>query len=346
MFDTAPPPVAPPPPPAQSPTGSIFDCADAPDRVGVRPILNPDLWAMYKTNGLPSMWFVEDVSLVEDVKQWPTLNEGTQRFVKYVLAFFHGADKLVAENLSINFAEEVPILEAQIYYRFQAMAEDIHSDMYATLVDALITDADEKRLIFEDLGSKPVVAAKNAWASAFSDRAAAPLTERLVAFAVVEGVFFSASFCAIYYLRSQGVLPGLCFSNDYIARDEGQHCLFACMLYGHVKPEHRLSQARVYEIFDEAVRIESEFVKEAIPVGLIGMNADLMSQYVRYVADFWITRLGYEKRFGDKNPFPFMNAIGMQGKTNFFERRVGDYTRANVGTADASDRAFAIDDEF
>lgn len=325
----------------------IFENEDSVDRCGVKPILNDDIWSFYKNKGLPSVWFVEDVLLTDDISQWESgaISPDIKHFVKYILSFFHGADKLVAENLGENFSQEVNILEAQMYYRFQAFVEDIHSDMYSTLIEALIKDKDERDLIFNAISDMPVIKAKSDWVQKYSERSGAPLPVRLVAFAVVEGLFFSGSFCAIYYLRDMGILPGLCFSNDYIARDEGQHCEFAVLMYNKVLPEHRIPQEEVYEIFREAVAIETEFVTEAIPVSLIGMNSSMMEEYIKFVADFWLVQLGYEKLFGAKNPFSFMVNISIQGKTNFFEKRVGDYKRANVGAA-PEEQSFAIDDDF
>ena len=327
---------------------TIFDNEDTDDRVGIKPVVNKDIWHMYKNVGLPSMWFVEDVSLAEDVNQWNDegkINDKIKHFVKYILAFFHGADKLVAENLVDNFAQEVDVLEAQVYYRFQAMVEDIHSDMYSTLVETLIQDVDERDRIFNAISEMPVIKAKADWAVKFSNPINASLVERLVAFAVVEGVFFSGSFCAIYYLREQSILPGVCFSNDYIAKDEGQHCDFACLMYSHVREEQRLTTEKIHEIFKEAVEIETAFVTEAIPVAMIGMNSNLMTQYIQFVADYWVTKLGYPKLYNVSQPFKFMANISIQQRTNFFEKRVGEYKRANVGTSE-EDREFAIDDDF
>jgi len=323
----------------------IFSIEDQENRIGLKPIQNQKIWDMYKKIGLPSMWFVEDVSLAEDIKQWHdgTVSPQVKQFVKYILAFFHGADKLVAENLVDNFVQEVNITEAQVYYRFQAMVEDIHSDMYSTLVEALIRDTVERKEIFDALEQMSVIKAKAEWTKKYANRENATMVQRLVAFAVVEGVFFSGSFCAIYYLRELGILPGVCFSNDYIAKDEGQHCEFACLLYSYVK--ERLSEEEIHAIFREAVEIESIFITEAIPVALIGMNKSLMIDYVKYVADFWIQKLGYAKLYHANQPFKFMVNISIQNRTNFFEKRVGDYQRANVGTT-VTDRAFVIDEEF
>lgn len=321
----------------------MFKNEDLADRVGVKPILNDDMWDMYK-KGLQTLWFVEDVSLVEDVKQWKTLDPKLKHFLKYILSFFHGADKLVADNASINFVEEIPILEAQVFYRFQGMAEDIHSDMYSSLVDALIPDNMEKEEIFNAVSTMPVIKAKTDWAIKYSDRNGASLPERIVAFAIMEGVFFSGSFCAIYYVRDQGKLPGLCFSNDYISRDEGEHCRFACLIYSKIKDEYRLPEEKIHAIFSEAVKIESEFITEAIPVSMIGMSSDLMIQYIKSVADHWMVELGYSRLYKVDNPFTFMNMISVSRKTNFFEKRAGEYSRANVGQS-KDDQAFVIDED-
>lgn len=328
-------------------SNQIFVNEDDVNRCGVKPILNQDIWSFYKDKGLPSVWFVEDVSLVEDIAQWEngSISNEIKHFVKYILSFFHGADKLVAENLGENFSKEVNVLEAQMYYRFQAFVEDIHSDMYSTLIEALIKDKDERDVIFNSIATMGVIKAKSDWVTKYSDRSGASLPVRLVAFAVIEGLFFSGSFCAIYYLRDMGILPGLCFSNDYIARDEGQHCEFACLMYSKVRDEHRLSQEQVYEIFKDAVNIEIEFITEAIPISLIGMNKTMMADYIMYVADYWLVCLGYDKLYNAKNPFPFMVNISIQGRTNFFEKRVGDYKRANVGM-NPEEQAFVIDDDF
>jgi len=321
----------------------MFINEDITDRVGVKPILNEDMWDMYK-RGLKTLWFVEDVSLVDDVKQWKSLDPKLKHFLKYILSFFHGADKLVADNVSINFVEEIPILEAQVFYRFQGMAEDIHSDMYSSLVDALIPDKIEKDEIFNAVSTMPVIKAKTDWAVKYLDRNNATLAERIVAFAIMEGVFFSGSFCAIYYVRDQGKLPGLCFSNDYISRDEGEHCRFACLVYNKLKEDFRLSEKEIHDIFDDAVKIESKFITEAIPVSMIGMSSELMIQYIKSVADHWIVELGYTRLYRVKNPFTFMNMISVSRKTNFFEKRAGEYSRANVGQTEG-DQEFVIDED-
>lgn len=321
----------------------MFICEDAETRNGIKPIINNDIWTFYK-RGLASIWFVEDVDLAEDIKQWQTVDPKIKHFLKYVLAFFHGADKLVSENCSTNFADEVPILEAQFWYRFQAMAEDVHSEMYGTLLDALIPDREEKEHIFNSIESLPVIKAKADWALRYSHRDSAPFAERLIAFSVMEGLFFSGSFCAIYYVRDQGILPGLCFSNDYIARDEAEHCRFACLLYSKLTPKNRLTEEHVHQIFNEAVAIETEFVTEAIPVKMIGMSSELMTQYIKFVADYWLVELGYGKLYDVKNPFPFMGLISVERKTNFFEKRSAEYQKSNVGTSQ-KDQQLVFDEE-
>jgi len=325
----------------------LFLNEDAADRVGIKPILNPIFFDLYKT-GLKSLWFVEDISLAEDVRQWHTpglISEPLKHFIKRILAFFHGADKMVAENISINFVSEVPILEAQFFYRLQAANEDIHSETYSTLVDAFITDPIEKASIFNAVNDMDVIKAKTDWVKKYSDSSKASLPTRLVAMAVVEGVFFSGSFCAIFYIRDLGLMPGLCHSNDYISRDEGQHCQAACMVLDRLLPNERLPVESVHAIFAEAVEIECKFITEAIPVSMIGMNSELMIQYVRFIADYWLAYMKYPALYNARNPFVFMNTIAIQRKNNFFERKVSEYVRANVGAPEKA-RAFGIDEEF
>ena len=318
----------------------MFINEDSPERVGIRPIVHDDIWLMYK-RGLQSIWFVEDIPMDEDIKQWNNpgeISDNIKHFVKYILSFFHGADVLVANNVSINFVTEVPYMEASFFYRFQAMTEDIHSDTYSTMIDALIPNQEEKDEIFNAVGSMAVVKAKADWALRYSDPSAAPLPARIVAFAIMEGVFFSGSFAAIYYIRELGKLPGLCFSNTYIARDEGEHARFAVLLYGRLTEEHRLSTDEIHAMFKTAVDIEKEFMTEAIPVAQIGMSAPLMIQYIEYVADYWLDQLGYPKVYGSQNPFHFMVGINLERKTNMFEGKVAEYARPE------GSHEFVIDD--
>jgi ribonucleoside-diphosphate reductase beta chain len=259
-----------------------------------------------------------------------------------VLAFFAASDGIVNENLAVNFLSEVQYPEAKCFYGFQVMSENIHSETYSLLIDTYVRDSREKNKLFNALETVPCVSKKGEWALKWIN--SETFVERLIAFAAVEGIFFSGSFCSIFWLKKRGLMPGLSFSNELISRDEGLHCEFACLLYTrHIK--NKLSQERVYEIILDAVRIEKEFITEALPVALIGMNADLMTQYIEYVADFWLQRLGYEKYYNTPNPFDFMTTISLQGKTNFFEKRVGEYQKAGVmGEKEAV--KFSLDEDF
>jgi ribonucleoside-diphosphate reductase beta chain len=298
---------------------------DRKDRFSIFP-LEPKhkvFWDFYQ-EGLETMWMVSEVSMMDDVVQWKyNLNDKQRHFLKYVLSFFAGSDKIVAENVSINFADEIDVMEAQFFYRHQAMMEDIHSHMYSILIDTYISDVNEREEINNAISTMPVITQKQNWAKKFSDRSKASFPERLVAFAVVEGVFFSASFAAIFYFKSMGLLPGLCKSNDFISKDEGLHCRFACKLYNYCK--ERLSEEQVYSIFEEAVGIESEFVKTALPVSLINLNTDDMVQYIKYVADYWLKELGYKPLYNVSNPLDFMRTTGMMRMTNFFESKEDSY---------------------
>lgn len=306
---------------------SLFLNEDDSNRFFLKPIKNDDIFNFYKMN-VSSFWTAEEISLVDDIKEWESgkISEEMKHFVKHVLSFFASADILVANNLSFNFIEEVDILEAQLCFRFQAMIEDIHSEVYSNLLQGLINDHEERKQIFENIQSLDVIQKKNDWAKKYSNRENATFAERLLSFIIFEGVFFSASFCAIFYIKSKGLLPGLCLSNDFISRDEGYHATFGCMMYK--KLIKKLSQKQVHQMFNSAVQIESEFAVDAIPVSMLGMNSSLMTDYVKFVGDFWLEQLGYEKIFYSKNPFSFMNTIGIQSKTNFFEKRASEYQKA------------------
>jgi ribonucleoside-diphosphate reductase beta chain len=311
------------------------------NRESLKPIKHKDIWNFYKRN-LQSIWFVEEVSLVEDIKQWPSIDPKIKLFLKHILAFFSGADLLVATNCQTNFAVEIPYLEAAMFYRFQAFSEDIHSDMYTTLIDSFITDPIEKEKIFKAVTNMPVIKQKTDWMKKYMERESNSLQKRLVAFAISEGLFFCSSFASIFYIRDLGLMPGLSLSNDFISRDESQHCLFACLMYKKFKK--KLNQDEINEIFTDAVKIESNFVVESIPVSLIGLNAKLMIEYVKYVADFWIVELGYKKLFFAKNPFSFMQSINLTRKTNFFEKHSAEYSKLH----DNMDQALSFnnDDEY
>jgi ribonucleoside-diphosphate reductase beta chain len=298
---------------------------DNKDRFVLLPINYPKIWEMYKKH-VASFWVAEEIDLAPDLKDWDSLNKGERHFISHVLAFFAASDGIVNENLAVNFMQEVQIPEARCFYGFQIAMENIHSETYALLIDTYINDTVEKNRLFHAIETVPAVKKKAEWALRWINGGS--FTERLVAFAAVEGIFFSGSFCSIFWLKKRGLMPGLSFSNELISRDEGLHCEFACLLYRMMK--NQLPQERVYEIIKDAVTIEKEFITEALPVALIGMNALLMQQYIEFVADRWIAELGYPKIYGATNPFDFMEQISLSGKTNFFEKRVGDYQKAGV----------------
>jgi len=291
------------------------------------PLTYPDIWKMYKQHEA-SFWTAEEIDLSADKIDWEGMTEGARHFIKHVLAFFAASDGIVLENLCKRFMNDVQVPEARCFYGFQAMIENIHSETYSLLIDTYISDALEKDRLFRATETLPCVAKKADWALKWIGSEAS-FAERLVAFAAVEGIFFSGSFCAIYWIKKQGKMPGLTFSNELISRDEGLHTDFACLLYKHL--EHcRLPEEVVAHIIDSAVQIEQEFICDAIPVRLIGMNSDLMCQYIRFVADRLLYALGHKKLYGAANPFEFMEMISLQGKTNFFEKRVGEYAKAGV----------------
>ena len=311
------------------------------DRFVILPINYPAIWEMYKKHEA-SFWTAEEIDLSDDLKDWENLNDGERHFISHILAFFAASDGIVNENLAVNFLSEVQVPEARCFYGFQIMMENIHSETYALLIDTYIKDAAEKDRLFHAIDTVPCVKKKAEWALRWIDNGT--FAQRLVAFAAVEGIFFSGSFCSIFWLKKRGLMPGLAFSNELISRDEGLHCEFACLLYRMLK--NRLSQEEVFSIIADAVAIEKEFITDALPVALIGMNAKLMSQYIEFVADRWLSELGYDKMFGATNPFDFMEMISLQGKTNFFEKRVGDYQKSGVLSVNESSQAFSLDEEF
>jgi ribonucleoside-diphosphate reductase beta chain len=258
------------------------------------------------------------------------------------LAFFAASDGIVNENLAVNFMREVQVPEARCFYGFQIMMENIHSETYALLIDTYLKDVTEKNRLFHAIDTIPCVKKKAEWALKWIDNG--NFAQRLVAFAAVEGIFFSGSFCSIFWLKKRGLMPGLTFSNELISRDEGLHCEFACLLYSMLK--NKLSPQEVTQIIADAVAIEKEFVTDALPVNLIGMNAKLMNQYIEFVADRWLVELGYNKLYEASNPFDFMEMISLQGKTNFFEKRVGDYQKSGVLSTNVKSQAFSLDEDF
>jgi ribonucleoside-diphosphate reductase beta chain len=292
------------------------------------PLQYHDIWEFYKKSQA-SFWTAEEIDLSSDLADWEKLNAGEQHFVKHVLAFFAASDGIVNENLAENFVSEVQYTEAKFFYGFQIMMENIHSETYSLLIDTYIKDKDEQNHLFNAIDTVPAVQKKAEWALKWISSES--FVERLIAFAAVEGIFFSGSFCSIFWLKKRGLMPGLSFSNELISRDEGLHTDFAVHLYNH-HIENKLSKERLIEIIDSALTIEKEFITEALPVSLIGMNSDLMKQYLEYVSDRLLIDLGVGKIYNSENPFDFMKNIAMENKTNFFEKRVGEYSKQGVGT--------------
>lgn len=315
---------------------------DNPNRFVLFPIQHDDIWAFYKKQEA-CFWTAEEIDLSQDLSDWhEKLNDNERHFIKHVLAFFAASDGIVNENLAENFVSEVQYTEAKFYYGFQIMMENIHSETYSLLIDTYIKDPKEKDFCLNAIDTMPCVKQKADWALRWIENGS--FVERLIAFAAVEGIFFSGSFCSIFWLKKRGLMPGLSFSNELISRDEGMHCDFACLLYNkHVK--NRMPDETVAQIIGEAVEIEKEFVSDALPVNLIGMNSDMMCQYIEFVADRLLLALGCEKIFNAENPFPWMEMISLQGKTNFFEKRVGDYQKAGV-MADKDKQVFKLDEDF
>ncbi|WP_299818156.1 ribonucleoside-diphosphate reductase small subunit [uncultured Pontibacter sp.] len=311
-----------------------------PNRFVLFPIQHDDIWQMYK-KAEASFWTAEEIDLSQDIKDWENLNDGERHFISHVLAFFAASDGIVNENLAINFMQEVQIPEARCFYGFQIMMENIHAETYSLLIDTYIKKQSEKDYLFNALETVPCVKKKGEWALKWIN--SENFTERLIAFAAVEGIFFSGSFCSIFWLKKRGLMPGLTFSNELISRDEGLHCDFACLLYSMLN--NKLPESRVHEIIRDAVTFEQEFVTDALPVDLIGMNAKLMSQYIEFVADRLLVALGCSKIYNATNPFDFMEMISLQGKTNFFEKRVGEYQKAGV-LGDKDKNVFSLDEDF
>jgi ribonucleotide reductase beta subunit family protein with ferritin-like domain len=304
-------------------------------RLTVYPIEHADIWRAYKTQ-LASFWTAEEVDFSKDREQWVNrLTDDERIFIKSVLAFFAASDTVVSLNLMQNFCKEVTAIEAQIAYTYQAMMENVHAEVYSIMIDTYIQDPEEKADMFERLAGIRSVQLKVEWARKWAIQSQdTPFAVRLVAFAIVEGLFFSGAFCAIYWIKQRGMLPGLTKSNEFIARDEGQHTDFACLLYNKLSTPSRMAHEDVHSMFHHAVTVEKEFILESIPCKMVGMNSDLMSQYIEYVADGILVKLGYAKLFGTSNPFPFMDLIGMEGRSNFFEERVSLYQRADVLSKD------------
>uniref|UniRef100_A0A0G4HBD7 Uncharacterized protein n=1 Tax=Chromera velia CCMP2878 TaxID=1169474 RepID=A0A0G4HBD7_9ALVE len=300
-----------------------------------------EVWDMYKKQEA-SFWTAEELDLAQDTKDWQTLNESEKHFVKYVLAFFAASDGIVLENLAARFLQEVQMPEARAFYGFQIAMENIHSEVYSLLIDQYIQDAEEKNGLFTAISTVPAVQKKAEWAVKWMNDSNA-FAERLIAFCAVEGILFSGSFCAIYWLKKRGLMPGLTFSNELISRDEGLHADFGCLLYSML--ENKLPVERVHEIIKGALDVEEEFISGSLPVKLIGMNCDLMVQYIRFVADRLLTALEVPKIYNVENPFDWMELISLQGKTNFFEKRVGEYQKAGV-MAPREQQRFTLEADF
>lgn len=294
-----------------------------PDRYVMFPIADADIWSMYKKQ-MQCFWRVEEVDLGSDMVDWDKLNMNEKHFIKMVLAFFAASDGIVSENLAQRFMNDVQLPEARAFYGFQIMMENIHSEMYSVLIDTYIRDKTEKMELFRAIQNFDCIRKKADWALKWIADKNSTFARRLIAFACIEGIFFSGSFCSIYWLKKRGLMPGLTFSNELISRDEGMHTDFAVLLYS--KLLHRLTDAEVRAIVMEAVDIEKEFICQAIPCRLIGMNAEMMMRYIEFVADRLVLQLGYKKIYNATNPFSFMEMISMEGKANFFEKRVGDYS--------------------
>lgn len=306
------------------------------------PIQYDAIWEMRK-QALASFWTTDEIDLGQDLTDWnEKLSANEQHFIKHVLAFFAASDGIVNENLVLNFYSDVQIAEARSFYAAQIQIEDIHAETYSLLIDTYIQNTKEKQNLFNAIQTLSCVEKKATWALKWIDEAPS-FAHRLIAFAAVEGIFFSGSFCSIYWLKKRGLMPGLTFSNELISRDEGMHCDFACLLYSML--QDKLEPAVVRSIITEAVALEKEFITDALPVSLIGMNADLMVEYIECVADRLLVALGCEPEYNTPNPFPWMDMISLQGKTNFFEKRVGDYQKAGV-MANRSDQTFSLDEDF
>ena len=315
------------------------------DRFVLFPIKHDDIWEMYK-QAEASFWTAEEIDLYPDIKDWETkLNDDERFFISNVLAFFAASDGIVNENLAENFVKEVQFPEAKFFYGFQIMMENIHSETYSLLIDTYIKDQKEKARLFNAIETIPIVKKKAKWALNWVNSDS--FAERLIAFAAVEGIFFSGSFCSIFWLKKRGLMPGLTFSNELISRDEGMHADFACLLHNKYVV-NKVPPARIREIIVDAVKIEKEFVSDSLPVSLIGMNSESMCEYIEFVADRLLEELGCKKEYKTKNPFDFMDMISLQGKTNFFEKRVAEYQKAGVAgqTGDQGHHSFSTDEEF
>ena len=304
------------------------------------PIKYNDIYEEYK-KAESSFWTSNEIDLSKDLNDWEKLNENEKYFIKNIIGFFAGSDGIIMENLAQRFLNDIEIPEIRAFYSYQIFNENVHSETYSLLIDTYIKDNNEKIKIFNSIENIPCVAKKAKWAYKWIENKDVNFATRLLAFAIVEGIFFSGSFCAIYWLKKRGMMPGLTFSNELISKDEGTHCYFACLLYSYIK--NKLKHDIVYEIIQEAVEIEKEFITDSIPCNLIGMNADLMKKYIEFVSDRLLVQLGYEKIWNSENPFDFMEMISLRPKANFFELRVGEYAKSNISENNDN---FEINNDF
>lgn len=304
------------------------------------PIEHDDIWKMYKKQ-IDCFWRAEEIDLTKDLTDWNRLEKDEQYFISMILAFFAASDGIVLENLATRFMGDVQVSEARAFYGFQIAMENIHSECYSLLIDTYIKDEENKERLFNAIDTFPCIKKKADWAKKWIADNRSSFATRLVAFACIEGIFFSGAFCSIFWLKKRGLMPGLTFSNELISRDEALHTEFAILLYS--KLQKKINKSRIYEIVREAVEIETEFICDALPCRIIGMNSDLMTQYIQFVADRLCLQLGYDKIYGTANPFPFMELISLESKTNFFEKRVADYALA---TKDKDEDIFEFNAEF
>lgn len=306
------------------------------------PIQYQKVWDMYK-KAVASFWVAEEIDLYQDLDDWNKLSKDERHFISHVLAFFSASDGIVNENLALRFYNDVQIPEARCFYGFQIAMENIHAETYGLLIDTYIKDQAEKNYLFNAMETVPCVKKKADWAMKWIYNDSASFASRLLAFAAVEGIFFSGSFCAIFWLKKRGLMPGLTFSNELISRDEGLHTDFACLLYNML--EEKLSEQEVYDLITEAVEIEKEFISDALPVSLIGINSKLMCQYIEFIADRLLRELGLDSHYNSTNPFDWMELISLEGKTNFFEKKVAEYQKAGV-MSNREDMTFTLDADF
>jgi ribonucleotide reductase beta subunit family protein with ferritin-like domain len=313
---------------------------DENNRYTMFPIKDVEIWKMYKKQ-IDCFWRPEEINLIKDIVHFPSLTKDEQHFISMILAFFASSDGIVLENIGVRFMNDVKLAEAKAFYGFQIMMENIHSETYSLLIDTLIKDSIEKDKLFNSIDNFPCIKKKADWATKWIADKKSTFASRLVAFACVEGIFFSGAFCSIFWLKTRGLMDGLCFSNELISRDEALHTEFAVLLYS--KLNHKMSKKKIYEIVKEAVEIEIEFICDALPCRLIGMNATLMTEYIKFVADRLVIQLGYDKIYNASNPFQFMELISIESKTNFFEKRVSEYALA---TKDIDDNIFNMESDF